>query len=89
MLEGYGVLEQVGKPPVELRAGVGVYSEPELGKPSFVQGVFDEDGRCGDPGIETRIRGVATQLIDYIRGNICPRLALEEMVRREVERRVA
>lgn len=54
-----------------------------------VQGVFDEDGRCGDPEIETRIRGVATQLIDYIRGNICPRLALEEMVRREVERRVA
>ncbi len=54
-----------------------------------VQRVFDEDGRCGDPEIETRIRGVATQLIDYIRGNICPRLALEEMVRREVERRVA
>ncbi len=54
-----------------------------------VQGVFDGDGRCGDLGIETRIRGVATQLIDYIRGNICPRLALEEMVRREVERRVA
>ncbi len=54
-----------------------------------VQQVFDDDGSCRDAEIEGRIRGVATKLIDYIRGNICPRVALEEMVRREVERRVA
>lgn len=30
---------------------------------------------------EKRIRRVATNLIDYIEGNICPRMALEEMVR--------
>ncbi len=47
-----------------------------------VQKVFDEDGRCLDEGTEKRVRGVATNLIEYIKGNICPRIALEEMVRR-------
>ena len=46
-----------------------------------VQKVFNGDGRCLDEGVETRIRKVATNLIDYIRGNICPRIALEAMVR--------
>jgi FMN reductase len=47
-----------------------------------VQQVFDGDGHCLNTAIETRIRSVATSLIDYIRGAICPRVALEEMVRR-------
>ena len=34
-----------------------------------------------DEATEGLIRGVGTNLIDYIRGNICPRIALEEMVR--------
>jgi|TARA_Y100000310_G_scaffold78519_1_gene75195 FMN reductase len=46
-----------------------------------VQNVFDENGHCGDSSTESRIRRVATNLIDYIEGNICPRIALEEMVR--------
>ncbi len=46
-----------------------------------VQKVFDEDGNCLDEGAEKRIRGLATTLIDYIRGHICPRIALEQMVR--------
>jgi FMN reductase len=50
-----------------------------------VQKVFDAEGRCVDAGIEKRIRGVATNLIDYIHTNICPRVALEEMVRRGAE----
>ncbi len=54
-----------------------------------VQKLFDDDGRCVDADTEKGIRSVATNLIDYIRGNICLRVALEEMVRREVERRVA
>ena len=29
---------------------------------------------------ERRIRGVATNPMDYVRGNVCPRLAFEEMV---------
>ncbi len=46
-----------------------------------VQRVFDADGRCLDEGVEKRVRGVATALIDYIRGSVCPRVALEQMVR--------
>ncbi len=51
--------------------------------------VFDQSGRCLDATTETRIRGVATNLIDYIHRNICPQVALEQLVREEVGRRVA
>ncbi len=47
-----------------------------------MQNVFDEEGRCRDEVIEKMVRGVATNLIDYIRGNVCPRVALEDMMRR-------
>jgi len=47
-----------------------------------VNRVFDETGKCLDETIEKRIRGVATNLLDYIRGHICPRIALEEIVRK-------
>ena len=46
-----------------------------------VQQVFDEQGNCQDASIEKRIRGAATNLIDYIRGAICPRITLEAIVR--------
>jgi chromate reductase len=46
-----------------------------------VQRMFDSEGRCLDAGVEKRIRSVASNLIDYIHGNICPRIALEEIVR--------
>ncbi|MAE62584.1 MAG: NADPH-dependent FMN reductase [Planctomycetaceae bacterium] len=46
-----------------------------------VSKVFDEAGSCTDASVEKRVRGVATNLIDYIRGHICPRIALEQMVR--------
>ncbi len=46
-----------------------------------VQKVFDAHGKCQDAGIEKRIRGVAKALMDYIEHNICPRVALEQMVR--------
>ena len=49
-----------------------------------VQQVFDDKGRCLDENIEALIRGVATNLIDYIDSNICPRMALERMVREEL-----
>jgi len=45
------------------------------------QKVFDDQGRCVDEGVDKRIRAVATHLIDYIHQNICPRMALEQMVR--------
>ena len=47
-----------------------------------LQQLFDYDGKCLDESIERRIRGLATNLLDYIRGSICPRVALEEAVRR-------
>ncbi len=47
-----------------------------------VQNVFDDDGNCLDDAIEKMVRGVATNLIEYIRGSVCPRVALEEMMRR-------
>ena len=46
-----------------------------------VQKVFDEEGNCLDPGSEKAIRSVATSLIDYIKGHICPAITLEKMVR--------
>ena len=49
-----------------------------------VQQVFDDKGRCLDENIETLVRGVATNLSDYIDPNICPRMALERMVREEL-----
>ena len=47
-----------------------------------VHKLFDEDGNCIDESTEKRIRGLATNLLDYIRGSIGPRVALEEAVRR-------
>lgn len=47
-----------------------------------VNKVFD-DGRCTDEAVEKRVRGLATTLIDYIRSHICPRVALEQMVRED------
>lgn len=46
-----------------------------------VQELFDDDGRCRDPRDEKRIRSLAKNLLDYIHGAICPRVALEAMVR--------
>lgn len=48
-----------------------------------VQSVFDAQGNCLDEKIEKRIRRVATNLLDHIRQNICPRIALEQMVRED------
>lgn len=46
-----------------------------------VQSVFNEDGTCTDPGSEKAIRSVATNLLDYIHSNICPRITLESILR--------
>jgi len=47
----------------------------------FVDKVFDKDGRCLDAAVEKRIRGVATNLLDYIRKTVCPALTLEKILR--------
>ena len=46
-----------------------------------VNSVFDADGNCLDAGLEKMIRGVAIHLVHYIENHICPRYALEAMVR--------
>ena len=46
-----------------------------------VNEVFDDEGRCTDPGTENLIRGLATNHLNYIRDNICPRFHLEQFVR--------
>lgn len=46
-----------------------------------VQSHFDERGRVTDEKIAASIRSVATNLLDYLDQNICPRKCLEEMVR--------
>ena len=48
-----------------------------------VQNVFDEQGNCLDERIEKRIRSVAVHLLDYIKDNVCPRMALEAIVREQ------
>ena len=49
-----------------------------------VRQVFEKDGRINDAGIEREVRGLATSLIDFIRQGLCPRVALESMVRQGV-----
>lgn len=46
-----------------------------------VNRVFDEEGNCLDEATEKQIRGLAANLMDYLHQNVCPRIALEAMVR--------
>ena len=48
-----------------------------------VRGAFAEDGRCTDPGAEQALRSVAGALLEFIKDYVCPKYALEEMVRGE------
>jgi len=49
-----------------------------------VNRLFDDEGHCLDEPTERKVRGVATHLMDYLRQNVCPRVALEAMVRDKV-----
>lgn len=62
-------------------AHVGAIVLPGLVSVAHVQDLFDDEGRCREPRIEKRIRNVAIMLVDYIKGAICPRIALESMLR--------
>lgn len=46
-----------------------------------VQQVFDPSGKVLDPAIEKLVRSVATNLMDYIRQNLCPAITLERLLR--------
>jgi NAD(P)H-dependent FMN reductase len=46
-----------------------------------VRDVFDEEGNCLDEKLEEVIRGVATSLLEFVHDHVCPKFALEAMVR--------
>ncbi|KPJ90394.1 MAG: hypothetical protein AMS18_11050 [Gemmatimonas sp. SG8_17] len=46
-----------------------------------VRSVFDAEGNCLDPSIESRVRGLPRKLIDYIVQSTCPNDCLEQSVR--------
>jgi FMN reductase len=48
-----------------------------------VQRVFGQDGRCLDPDAEQLIRSVATNLLQYMEQNVCPRVTLERLQQEE------
>lgn len=62
-------------------AHTGAIVLPGLVSVANVQKLFDKGGRCLDQVTEQRVRGLATGLIDYIKGSVCPRFILEEMIR--------
>lgn len=48
-----------------------------------VQRVFDDDGKCQDEGSDNALRGVAQAMIGFLNDFVCPRYALESMVRED------
>jgi chromate reductase, NAD(P)H dehydrogenase (quinone) len=46
-----------------------------------VQSVFDPSGKVTDPNVEHMIRGLARNLMEYLHGNVCPRVTLERLMR--------
>jgi len=63
---------------------IGAFSLPLLASVANVRSVFDASGRSLDPAVEKLIRGVGTNLLNYIRQNLCPRVTLERLVREGV-----
>ncbi len=46
-----------------------------------VHKAFDADGRCLDPLVEKLVRGVAGNLMNYLRRSVCPAIQLERLLR--------
>jgi chromate reductase, NAD(P)H dehydrogenase (quinone) len=46
-----------------------------------VQKVFDANGVVADPAAERLLRKVATNLMDYLKQSVCPRITLEKLLR--------
>ncbi len=46
-----------------------------------VQGAFDEGGKCTAPDAAKALQGLAESLLTFMREYVCPKYALEEMVR--------
>ena len=63
---------------------IGAIALPLPASVANVQRVFDADGRCLDAGTEKRVRGVATNLLNYLRRHVCPEIQLERILREGV-----
>jgi NAD(P)H-dependent FMN reductase len=50
-----------------------------------VRQVFDDDGRCVDESSEKALRGVAQGLSRFLNDFVCPRYALESLVREDAK----
>lgn len=48
-----------------------------------VRGAFDAEGRITDDGTEKALRGLAAALINFMQDYVCPKYALEALVRQE------
>ena len=48
-----------------------------------VRAAFNEECLCLDEDVEASLRGLATGLLDFVKDFVCPKYALEAMVRGE------
>ncbi len=60
---------------------IGAVVLPLAASVANVQKVFDAEGRVLDPAVEKMIRNVATNVVNYVKHNICPGIALEKILR--------
>jgi len=50
-----------------------------------VRAAFNAEGACLDQDVETSLRGLATGLMDFVKDFVCPKYALEAMIRGETK----
>ena len=60
---------------------VGALCLPGAVSVAGVRAAFDVEGNCLDESVEDALRGVAVSLLDFIESYVCPKYALEAMVR--------
>jgi NAD(P)H-dependent FMN reductase len=60
---------------------VGALVLPSAVSIARVQQAFDEEGNCRDASVEKLVRAAARNLIDYIKGHVCPAITLELLSR--------
>jgi NAD(P)H-dependent FMN reductase len=62
-------------------AHIGALALPLPVSVANVHKAFAADGRCLDPVVEKQVRGVATNLMSYLRRHVCPAIELERVLR--------
>ena len=74
------------KSPEQLRAvcdHTGAVVVPGSVSVAGVRAAFNDDGTCLDQDVEASLRSLATGLLDFVRDFVCPKYALEAMIRGE------